>query len=105
VTYLPDGLKNKGKNCHLFLREEGKNEWQRKRNDSWKERLLTPQAIVGGVRGMHSPHLLYKAPMKRVNKFSKEIYAVELSGVNNLGQYYLSKHLFNTSFLCDPFLK
>ena len=36
---------------------------------------------------------------------TKEIYALELSGVNHLGEYYLSKHLFNISFLHDPYLK
>jgi len=93
VTYLPDGLKNMGKNHRLFLHEK------QERSDSWKEKLLTPQSIMGGVHSMHSPRLLYKAPLKRVNKYSKEIFALELSGVNHLGEYYLSKHLFNASFL------
>lgn len=60
---------------------------------------------MGGICGLDLPCLLYKAPLKRVTKYSKEIYALELSGVNHLGQYYLSKHLFNISFRHNPYLK
>ena len=97
VVCLEEGPKNQGKNHRTFVPDGKRREW--------KNKILTPQAIMGGVRGLDLPCVLYKAPVKRVNKYSKEIYALELSGVNHLGEYYLSKHLFNISFLRDPYLK
>lgn len=97
VACLEEGPKNQGKNHRTFMPDSKRKEWK---ND-----ILTPQAIMGGVRGLKQPCLLYKAPLKQVTKYSKEIYALELSGVNHLGEYYLSKHLFNISFLHDAYLK
>ena len=97
VVCLEEGPKNQGKNHRTFMPDGKRREW--------KNKILTPQAIMGGVHGLDLPCVLYKAPVKRVNKYSKEIYALELSGVNHLGEFYLSKHLFNISFLCDPYLK
>lgn len=97
VVCLEEGPKNQGKNHRTFMPDGKHNEW--------KNNIVTPQAIMGGICGLDLPCLLYKAPLKRVTKYSKEIYALELSSVNHLGQYYLSKHLFNISFRHNPYLK
>lgn len=95
VRCFSDGQKNRNKNLLLFDKTE----------PEWKSQLLSPQAVVGGIRSMVKPCLLYRAPSKRITKYGKDTYALEMTGVNHLGNYYLSKHLFNLSFLHDPFLR
>ena len=76
-----------------------------KNTKGWKNQLLSPQAVMGGLRALSEPVIWYKAAMKRVTKFGKEIYALETNAINHLGAYHLSKHLFNLSFLHDPYLR
>lgn len=97
VACSRDGLKNEATNIRLFSKP--------KSNPTWKTEMLSPQAVMGGVRSMLKPCLLYRAPMKQVSKFGKETYALEITGTNHLGDYYLSKHLFNISFPHDPYLR
>ena len=72
---------------------------------AWKQKFTATSTVRGGARGLTDPVVLYKAATKRVTAYSKEIYALEQTGVNRLGTYYLSKHLFNLSFTHDPYLK
>ena len=71
----------------------------------WRDNLLSPNAVMGGVRNMEKPVVLYKAASKRVTLYSRDTYALELNGVGEFGAYYLSKHIFNLSFLHDPFFR
>lgn len=89
--------RNQTRNWRLFSQSE--------KAKNWKTDLLYPQAVVGGYRSMAKPHILYKSAQKRVMKYSRETYALEMTGVNHLGVYHLSKHLFNLSFLKDPYLR
>ena len=89
--------RNQTRNWRLFSQSE--------KARSWKTDLLYPQAVMGGYRSMAKPNILYKSVQKRVMKYSRDTYALEMTGVNHLGVYFLSKHLFNLSFLKDPYLR
>ena len=91
-----EGGKNKTRNWRLF------DDASKAKN--WKTDLLYPQAVMGGYRSLADPLILYKASQKRVLKYSRETHALEMTGINHLGAYHLSKHLFNLSFLHDPYL-
>ena len=56
VACLEEGPKNQGKNHRTFMPDSKRKEWK---ND-----ILTPQAIMGGVGGLQQPCLLYKSPLK-----------------------------------------
>lgn len=91
-----------GSSSHLANNLKHFNDSEKKH---WKGRFTDSQAVVGGLRGTQQPVILYKAPCKRVTSYAKEIFSLETGGVNRLGNYFLSKHLFNLSFLQDPFLQ
>ena len=89
--------RNQTRNWRLFSQSE--------KAKNWKNDLLYPQAVMGGYRSLSKPSILYKSAQKRVMKYSRETYALEMTGTNHLGTYHLSKHLFNLSFLKDPYLR
>lgn len=97
--YFPKGNVYKAKNWENFTKNTDGYQM-------WKTNLLSPQAVLGGIRMQTNQAVLYKSSTKRVTNYSKGSYrAQEHSGVNHLGHYFLSKHLFNLSFLRDPYDK
>lgn len=70
---------------------------------TWKQQFLTPKAIVGGFRRSEKPIFLYRRANRNSSDYVATTNLQDMTGTNELGDFKLSKHRFNLTFLADPF--